>query len=135
MDVEIQNEELLSQIEQAIRDSGYRIGAAKQTTESEKINWKNVVLSLIIVAIIAAIFSQIDVSKFLPSIGDKLSLGVALLMGIIASVSTCLAIVGSIVIGFSEFADTNQGTRQHVKTQLSFHAGRVGGFFLLGGIL
>ena len=53
-------------------------------------------------------------------------------MGIIASVSTCLAIVGSIVIGFSEFADTNQGTRKHVKTQLSFHAGRVGGFFLLG---
>ena len=135
MEVEVADETKIAQIEQAIRDSGYRIGTAKQTNESEKINWKNVVISLIVVGIIAAIFSKIDVSRFLPSIGDKLSLWVALLMGIIASVSTCLAIVGSIVIGFSEFADTNQGTRQHVKTQLSFHAGRVGGFFLLGWIL
>jgi len=74
MEVEVSDETKLAQIEQAIRESGYRVGVAKQTTESEKINWKNVVISLIIVGIIAAIFSQVDVSRFLPSIGDKLSL-------------------------------------------------------------
>lgn len=74
MEVEVADETKIAQIEQAIRDSGYRIGTAKQTNESEKINWKNVVISLIVVGIIAAIFSKIDVSRFLPSIGDKLSL-------------------------------------------------------------
>jgi len=77
---------------------------------------------VVIVGILAFIFYKLDIIQYLPSVGDKLSLGVALLMGIIASVSTCLAIVGSIVIGFAEFGDKEIGTKNHLKTQLSFHA-------------
>jgi len=61
-------------------------------------NFDRLLLSVVIVSILAFIFYKLDVIQYLPSVGDKLSFGVALLMGVIASVSTCLAIVGSIVI-------------------------------------
>lgn len=122
MDVEIANDEILSQIEKMIRDLGYQVIKKKPEGNKKEINRKHILQSVVIVVILAFIFYKLDMIQYLPSVGDKLSLGVALLMGIIASVSTCLAIVGSIVIGFVEYGDKEIGTKNHIKTQLSFHA-------------
>lgn len=135
MDIEVSNEILLPQIQKAIIDAGYTILDSKPKQNKREINRKHLLTSVVIVGIFAVIFYKLDVVQYLPSIGDNLSFGVALLMGVIASVSTCLAIVGSIVIWFSEFGDTKIGTKEHVKTQLAFQAGRIGWFFLLGGLL
>lgn len=135
MSIEIPNEDILPQIEKAIRDLWYQVFKDKPEASKKEINRKYILQSVVIVGILAFIFYKLDIIQYLPSVGDKLSLGVALLMGIIASVSTCLAIVGSIVIGFAEFGDKEIGTKNHLKTQLSFHAWRIGGFFLLWWIL
>ena len=134
MQIVMLDEKKLPEIHQCICDAWYKVLDEEEKT-ANKIDLKNILSSVVIVAILAFIFFKLDVVQYLPSVGDKLSLGVALLMGIIASVSTCLAIVGSIVIGFSEYGDQEKGTQQHIKTQLSFHAGRIGWFFLLWGIL
>ena len=135
MNIEVPNEQVLPQIEQAIREAWYHILDSKPEQSKKEINRKHILQSVIIVGIFAFIFYKLDIVQYLPSIGDNLSFGVALLMGVIASVSTCLAIVGSIVIWFSEYWDTQTGTKEHVKTQLAFQAWRIGGFFLLGGLL
>ena len=106
MDIEISNENLLPQIEKAIIEAGYIILDGKPEQSKKDINRQHLFTSAVIVSILAFIFYKMDVVQYLPSVGDKLSLGVALLMGIIASLSTCLAIVGSIVIGFAEYGDT-----------------------------
>jgi len=98
MDIEVSNEILLPQIQKAIIDAGYTILDSKPKQNKREINRKHLLTSVVIVGIFAVIFYKLDVVQYLPSIGDNLSFGVALLMGVIASVSTCLAIVGSIVI-------------------------------------
>jgi sulfite exporter TauE/SafE/copper chaperone CopZ len=56
----------------------------------------------------------------------------AFIVGLIASVSTCLAVVGGLVLSMSaNYAKV--GSRS--KPQLLFHIGRLGGFFVLGGLI
>ncbi|MFA6158206.1 MAG: sulfite exporter TauE/SafE family protein [Candidatus Paceibacterota bacterium] len=58
--------------------------------------------------------------------------GTAFVIGIIASLSTCMAVVGGLVLSMSAtFA--REGDR--VRPQLMFHGGRLVSFFVLGGII
>ncbi len=63
---------------------------------------------------------------------DEVGLGTALVIGLIASVSTCLAVVGGLVLSLSaNFA--KEGDK--VRPQLLFHLGRLLSFFILGGAI
>lgn len=58
--------------------------------------------------------------------------GTAFLIGLIASVSTCMAVVGGLVLSMSaNFA--KEGDK--VRPQVLFHAGRLAAFFFLGGAI
>lgn len=137
MNVEILDESMLPLIHKCICDAWYKISDAEadDQTHLHRFNFDRLLKSVIIVGMLAFIFYKLDIAQYLPSVGNNLSLGVALLMWIIASVSTCLAIVWSIVIGFSEYGDTQTWTRHHIKTQLAFHAWRIGWFFILWWLL
>lgn len=63
---------------------------------------------------------------------SEVSYSTALLIGLIASTSSCLAIVGGLVLSLSA-ATAKAGGR--AKSQVLFHAGRLLGFFILGGFL
>lgn len=63
---------------------------------------------------------------------SSVSYGTAFLIGIIASLSTCMAVVGGLVLSISAtFAQ--EGDR--IKPQVLFHGGRLLSFFLLGGTI
>src|SRR5687768_16865156 len=56
----------------------------------------------------------------------------AITIGVIASLSTCMAIVGGLTLSISaNFAKEGDS----IKPQMLFHAGRLIAFFLLGGII
>jgi len=58
--------------------------------------------------------------------------GTAFIIGIVASLSTCMAVVGGLVLSMSAtFA--KEGDR--VRPQLLFHVGRLIAFFILGGVI
>lgn len=58
--------------------------------------------------------------------------GTAFVIGVIASLSTCMAVVGGLVLSMSAtFA--KEGDK--VRPQLMFHAGRIASFFILGGVI
>lgn len=58
--------------------------------------------------------------------------GTAFVVGIIASLSTCMAVVGGLVLSMSAtFAKEGDKT----KPQLMFHVGRLVSFFVLGGVI
>ena len=64
--------------------------------------------------------------------GGTVSYGTAFVIGIIASLSTCMAVVGGLLLSMSAtFA--REGDR--IKPQLFFHAGRIVSFFILGGVI
>ncbi len=64
--------------------------------------------------------------------GGSVTYGTAFVIGVIASLSTCMAVVGGLVLSMSAtFA--KEGDR--IKPQLLFHVGRLIGFFVLGGVI
>lgn len=73
------------------------------------------------------------------SLGIGASAGSALLAGAAASVSSCLALVGSLVLAVGSYGGgaDRSGTKRGsaLARNLAFQAGRVGGFALLGGML
>jgi sulfite exporter TauE/SafE len=64
--------------------------------------------------------------------GSGMNFGTAVIVGIIASISTCLAVVGGLVLSVSATYAQQGGAK---KSQIYFHLGRLGAFFLLGGAL
>lgn len=63
---------------------------------------------------------------------SKVTLGTAFVVGIVASLSTCMAVVGGLLLSMSAtFA--REGDK--VKPQVLFHLGRIVSFFILGGVI
>ena len=62
----------------------------------------------------------------------KVTYGTAFVVGIIASLSTCMAVVGGLLLSMSAtFAREND----KIKPQILFHVGRIVSFFILGGVI
>jgi len=62
----------------------------------------------------------------------EMTYGTAFLIGIVASLSSCMAVVGGLVLSMSAtFA--KEGDR--IRPQIFFHVGRIVSFFLLGGMV
>lgn len=63
---------------------------------------------------------------------SEVSYGTAFIIGMIASVSTCMAVVGGLVLSMSaNYA--KEGDK--VRPQILFHVGRLVSFFVLGGVI
>ena len=64
--------------------------------------------------------------------GAHISFVTAILLGVTASLSSCMAMVGGLLLSISaNFAKGGDA----VRPQLLFHFGRLGSFFLLGGVI
>lgn len=63
---------------------------------------------------------------------SQINYGAAFVIGLVASVSTCMAVVGGLVLSMSAtFAKEGRSLRP----QISFHVGRIISFFILGGAI
>jgi sulfite exporter TauE/SafE/copper chaperone CopZ len=81
-------------------------------------------------------FAWIGVLDWIQVDSKNIGYGAAFLIGIVASMSTCLAVVGAVVISFgAKYKSVGDKFERNIKPHLLFHAGRIGGFFLLGGLL
>ena len=99
--------------------------------------WVWAVLIVIVAIFLYQEFQNTGWSGKINAQGSNATLGISFLVGLVASVSSCLAVVGGIVIAFSE--KYQSGGKDFfggaVKHNLFFHAGRLITFFLLGGLL
>jgi uncharacterized protein len=131
-------------LESAIRSAGYEPVAASWITRSAS-TWITVaVASLVLVALasVARTAGLADVATGLvnPSRGGLL---LVLALGMAAGVSTCMAMLGGLVLGFSaSHAAAAGGTgaalpafTTRMRPQFAFNAGRIIGFGLLGAAL
>lgn len=66
---------------------------------------------------------------------SEATIAAAFLSGLAASVSSCLALVGSLVLALGAYGSGTGGRFASLRRNAFFQAGRVGGFFLLGGAL
>lgn len=115
----------------------------REIKKSKFTNLLEIILVFVILFFIFSLISKLNLTKFFPDISGGVSFIIALIVGFVASLSTCLAITGGIVMSFSSQYKIDANNREKKSAtlkerslpQLYFHAGRIGGFFLLGGLL
>lgn len=129
----------MGKIEKAVRESGYEIGEnKKQTFLSDNIHdYKDLFVAFLILLGIYLVFKYVDFNIDLGSDSPS-SLPIVFLIGLTAGVSTCMALVGGLVLGISaRHAEKHPEatTAEKFRPHIFFNLGRVIGFGLLGGIL
>ncbi|PIR93735.1 hypothetical protein COT97_05045 [Candidatus Falkowbacteria bacterium CG10_big_fil_rev_8_21_14_0_10_39_11] len=93
-------------------------------------------LSIAIVFALVLIFRYFNKLGIFSSVQGSVGMGLALLLGVVASMSTCLAVVGAVIISFgAKYQATGTFYQANVKPHLLFHFGRLTTFFVLGGLL
>jgi len=125
-----------SEVEKVAKKFGYTVSENEIVGKSKR-NWIDAIFITAALLFFYKILGDSGIlGKFNPDI-SQITLGVALLIGLVASLSSCLAVVGSVVIAFSEtFEVEGKGIYQKtIRPNLLFHLGRLGTFFILGGIL
>jgi len=103
------------------------------TVHKRQVDWDEFGVAVPIVIICAALFvllQEIGVVNLVS--GDNVTYGMAFFVGIIASLSTCMAIVGGLVLSISA---TFARLGDRIRPQALFHIGRVASFLVLGGVI
>ncbi len=123
-------EEIARAFTELVRGHGYTISTEKAAHDA---GWGDFAYALPLAALLVAAFILLQKAGFASLItGANAGYGTAFLVGLVASVSSCLAIVGGLVLSLSASSAKEGGTW---RTQSFFHIGRLGGFFLLGGFI
>jgi len=125
-------EELAQKLTEKIKSNGYKLSVEKSIKEKQgnDVIWKAIPIGLAFLAL----FFLLQKSGILNlGIGSQTTPTTSFIIGLIASVSSCLAIVGGLVLSLS--AKVSQDNVNDTKTFLLFHVGRLVSFAILGGVL
>lgn len=124
----------------AVAEAGYQIGKEERPFISKNFNdYKELGLAFFIVIALYSIaksFGLFDLSRSVS--GAYSSLGAVFIVGLTAGVSTCMALVGGLVLGASaRFSENNPNASKLEKftPHLIFNLGRVVSYFILGGVI
>lgn len=133
IDIDVKSENDIEKIKETIEELWYSL----EKKEEEKNDILDYILIFSIFICIWFLFLIIKDVKFLDEIikSNNLNFFIILLIWFIASISTCLAVTGWIVLWFSKYIDTSTNTYSHLKTQFNFHIWRIIWFTIFGGIL
>lgn len=123
-------EELAQAFTEIIKPDGYTLSLEKPNHDRK---WKEFYYALPLAAVIIIGFLFLQKIGFVNLVGgNNVNYSTALIIGLIASVSTCLAVVGGLVLSLS----ANYAQRgAALQSQTMFHLGRLISFFVLGGVI
>lgn len=126
----IPQEELAKDFSTLLSSKGYTFSVEKKEIVK---NWSefNVAVPIALgVILLFIILQKIGIINLVDA--SNMTYGTSFIIGIIASLSSCAAVVGGLLLSMSAtFA--KEGDK--MKPQLLFHAGRLISFFILGGVI
>lgn len=131
----------LVEIEKAIKDAGYAIGTAEKKPFLSKNpqDYKDLGIAFLFLFGAYIILKNLGLTSIgVSSASNPSSLGVVFLVGITAGISTCMALVGGLILGISaRHAEKHPqaSALQKFRPHLFFNAGRIAIYALLGGVL
>lgn len=129
-----------SEVRQAVTEAGYEVGVDEPASwiSSDGEIWKNASIAFVSVLILFLILRSTGLFNISVGGGAPSSLAVVLLIGITAGFSTCMALVGGLILGISaKFAEKHPEATptQKFRPHLFFNLGRIASYFLLGGLI
>lgn len=136
-DAEISKEEIAN----AVKVAGYEVGKADLPfIRATYRDLSFIVISFVVLGLLYILATQLGLAKALSfgSAGPSTSLAVIFTIGVTAGLSSCMALVGGLVLGASaRYAEKhpNATPTQKFRPHLFFNLGRIISFFVLGGLI
>ncbi len=123
-------EQIAEELTLPLKSHGYSVSVERKRHDAK---WSDFKIAVPVALGFAALFVVLQKMGIVNLVSaGSVTYGTAFVIGIIASLSTCMAVVGGLVLSMSAtFA--REGDR--VRPQLMFHAGRIASFFVLGGVI
>ena len=123
-------EQVMSELSEVLKPHGYSLALEK---EAKTVKWSEFAIAIPIALLFVVLFMLLQKLGIVNLVNTSdVGYGTAFVIGLIASISTCMAVVGGLVLSMSaNFA--KEGDKVH--PQVMFHAGRLVSFFLLGGVI
>lgn len=123
-------EQIAKELTIPLKSYGYTISIEKQIKEKKWADFKIAIPIALGFAVFFVVLQKMGIVNLVNA--GNVTYGTAFAIGIIASLSTCMAVVGGLVLSMSAtFA--KEGDK--VRPQLMFHTGRIASFFVLGGVI
>jgi uncharacterized protein len=121
---------IMDKLNQKLVPHGYTLSLEKQAHQA---GWADFKIAIPVAVVFIAFFIFLQKLGIVNLINaSKVSYGTAFMIGLVASISSCMAVVGGLVLSMSaNFA--KEGDK--VRPQVLFHIGRLASFFLLGGVI
>lgn len=122
--------EIIKELSPLLDGKGYELSLEKP---KKKVNWGDFLYAFPIAFAFVGLFVLLQKVGIVNLVNaSDVSYGTAFMVGIVASLSTCMALVGGLVLSISaNFA--KEGDK--VRPQVLFHVGRIVSFFVLGGVI
>lgn len=125
-----EREHLVHELTEFLKPHGYALALDKPLMESRAHEFKLAIPLAAAVILLFFVLQKLGIVNWVNA--TSISYGTAFLIGVVASLSTCMAVVGGLLLSMSAtFAKDKAGA----KPQIMFHAGRIISFFFLGGLI
>lgn len=122
--------EIARELTEYIKDRGYSLSIEKIKTPRNWADFKYAVPIALLFIIAFAILQKTGLLNLVET--GSGSYMTAFIVGVIASLSTCMAVVGGLVLSLSA---TFSKSGEKIRPQVLFHLGRLISFFVLGGVI
>lgn len=131
LDKPVDKKKLRNQINALISKDGYEV---VDKIERKEINWAQLSIALAVALIFAVIYLALQKLGFTKSPDvSEVNYGAILFIGLVASISSCMAVVGGLVLTLS--ANYAKEERRRTIPLAVFHISRLISFFILGGLI
>ncbi len=123
-------EQIAEELTIPLRSHGYTVSIERQQHNTK---WSDFGIAIPMAVSFVIFFVVLQKTGIVNLVNaGNVTYGSAFVIGIIASLSTCMAVVGGLVLSMSAtFA--KEGDK--IRPQLMFHAGRIVSFFIIGGVI
>jgi sulfite exporter TauE/SafE len=123
-------EEIAKELGTLLSQHGYKLSTEP---ERKEVRWRDFMVAIPAALAFVVAFVGLQRLGIVNLVGGGgVTYGTAFVVGIVASLSTCMAVVGGLVLSMS--ATLAKGG-DRVRPQVLFHAGRLVAFFILGGAI
>ncbi len=131
-DLDESQHKLAEILTEKIKHNGYSLSVEKQAREKKDngVIWQALPIGLALIVLFFVI-QKSGVLNF--GLGGTATPITSFMVGLVASVSSCLAVVGGLVLSLS--ATVSQDKVSDIKPMILFHTGRLLSFAVLGGVL
>ncbi len=134
VNIELAENEKISveELNSLLAGTDYKI--SEKEFRTSKFNYLELGKAFIISLVFLSLFILIQKTGALNfATSDNLNYSFIFLIGIVASLSTCMTVVGGLVLSIS--SATLKNDKKDYKPLINFHLSRLLGFFLLGGLI